>query len=406
MFIEHAGTVEPRMFFDKKHGKIWEGIMAIADSGEMNILSLIEELKTRGTFEFIGPVRLAEATGGTETPARTPIFARILKEKFQLREIILKVSEVKKHAQDEDKKPQDLLVDLQGLAVNLAPPDTQQTVGDTVDNLMSDLKATEEGTFVPDGIRTGITAIDYHLSQGSLLNGELMIISAPTSCGKSQLALNIATKVAIDDGKPVAILSLEMGRKQILRRMMATYSGIDLRSPPYDMESLNYVAQKFKESKLHTIHSVKDMADLSSRLRSLHEKEPLGLFVLDYLQLMPIPTGSERNKAAAIAEMSHATKRLAMEMDIPIVSLSQVNREGAKRAGGLTVHDLKESGDIENDGDFIFLMWPQGGDMSKCKLNVPGKQVYELSYRVGKNREGPKDATGKIRFDGGTGKFE
>jgi replicative DNA helicase len=212
--------------------------------------------------------------------------------------------------------------------------------------------------------------------------------------------------VAIDDGKPVAILSLEMGRKQILRRMMATYSGIDLRSPPYDMESLNYVAQKFKESKLHTIHSVKDMADLSSRLRSLHEKEPLGLFVLDYLQLMPIPTGSERNKAAAIAEMSHATKRLAMEMDIPIVSLSQVNREGAKRAGGLTVHDLKESGDIENDGDFIFLMWPQGGDMSKCKLNVPGKQVYELSYRVGKNREGPKDATGKIRFDGGTGKFE
>ena len=112
------------------------------------------------------------------------------------------------------------------------------------------------------------------------------------------------------------------------------------------------------------------------------------------------------SKNDGVSFISHAIKQLAIELNIPIILLAQVNREGAKRDSGLSIHDLRDSGDIENDADVILLMWARGGDLNNCK-QFDGKTTYvELDYKIAKNREGERDLMGKFKFINHIGRFK
>jgi replicative DNA helicase len=104
------------------------------------------------------------------------------------------------------------------------------------------------------------------------------------------------------------------------------------------------------------------------------------------------------SKNDAIADISHTIKQLALELNIGILLLSQVNREGAKRDGGLAIYDLKDSGDIENDADVILLMWPENGDIEQSKRLDGNGPYVNMKYNIAKNREGERDVKGKFKF--------
>ena len=136
----------------------------------------------------------------------------------------------------------------------------------------------------------------------------------------------------------------------------------------------------------------------------MKRKSNIEALVIDYLQLIPYDT--RMSKHDGIALVSHRIKQLAMELNIPIILLAQVNREGAKRDSGLSMHDLKDSGDIENDADVILLMWARGGDLQNCRV-FDGKTSYlELDYKIAKNREGERDLMGKFKFINQIGRFQ
>ena len=128
------------------------------------------------------------------------------------------------------------------------------------------------------------------------------------------------------------------------------------------------------------------------------------MVVIDYLQL--IPFDGNKSKAEGIADISHRIKQMAIDLNIAVVLLAQINREGAKRDGALSIYDLKDSGDIENDADVVLMMWPLKGDVESSKDQDYRGSYTWLSYKLAKNREGERDIGDAFKFYHCTGRFQ
>ena len=259
-------------------------------------------------------------------------------------------------------------------------------------------------------MKTGIDHLDDKLDEGGIGKGEVFVISAPTSCGKSQLALNIVLRAAVQDNRPIGIFSFEMPTEQLTKRMTQTASAVNLRKfrdqviTEEEKDRVYQSLEKVQNAPIYTEHYVRNIDELRSKARSLKRKHGIEALVIDYLQLIPYDTKMSKNDGVSF--ISHAIKQLAIELNIPIILLAQVNREGAKRDSGLSIHDLRDSGDIENDADVILLMWARGGDLNNCK-QFDGKTTYvELDYKIAKNREGERDLMGKFKFINHIGRFK
>ena len=276
---------------------------------------------------------------------------------------------------------------------------------------MNNIKSMKDGTYKPHKLPTGISHLDEKLSEGGIGRGEVMVISAPTSCGKSQLALNIALKAGLTDKKGVAIFSFEMPSEQIMKRMTQISSGKNIahtltkmeETKEKDFKEIDKTISKLKESNIHMVHYVKNIVELKAKCRQLKRKYSIELIVIDYLQL--IPWDKRMSKCDGIAEVSHGIKQMAMELDLPVVLLAQINREGAK-SGKPSIYSLKDSGDVENDADIILMMYPKHFDLAQSKkLDKNGKPYVELEYKLVKNREGERDVGGIFVFDNYVGRF-
>jgi replicative DNA helicase len=277
-----------------------------------------------------------------------------------------------------------------------------EKISNSVELLKEEFKQMQEGTYVKDVVRTHIPHLDDKLGMGGIGAGEVCIIAAPTSCGKSAVAINIALRASKIDSVPCAIFSFEMPQKQIARRMIQTLSGVNLRqieenvATPAKVKSVHAANELLAGLPIFTVHAVKGADDLRSQIRLLVRTQGVKLVVIDYLQL--IPFGKNVGKTEGISSISHKIKQIAVELEIGILLLAQVNREGAKRESGLSLYDLKDSGDIENDADAVILMWPEGGDVESAKKVGPEGPFTELQYSVAKNREGERDVRGIFKL--------
>ena len=237
-----------------------------------------------------------------------------------------------------------------------------------------------------------------------------MVIAAPTSCGKSQLALNIALRAAMNDGVKSVIVSLEMPQKQVTQRLVQCLSQVNIKLikdrvvSSKQMNSVNEALDTIGALNIKSIHSVKSIQDMASQVRTLVRADNIKMLIIDYLQLIPFGNG-RMSKNDAIADVSHKIKQLALELNIPVLLLCQVGREGSKREGGLKLYDLKDSGDIENDADIVLLMWPKEGDVDASKKVDNYGSYVEMQYNVAKNREGDRDVKGIFKFRNTIGRF-
>jgi replicative DNA helicase len=282
--------------------------------------------------------------------------------------------------------------------------DTHYILKQTIDRLEA-LSALQSGDGVV-GLRTGIIEFDQ-LTSG-LQGGQLIILAARPSMGKTTLAMNIVEHVALNDPKPVLVFSLEMPSEKLITRMLASLSRVDLskiqsgQMEPGERERVISGAEILhKRAQLY----LDDSSDLTpievrSRARRIAQKhDGLSLIMIDYLQLLRVPSKSE-NRTQEIADISRALKALAKELNVPVLALSQLNRTLESRQEKRPINsDLRESGAIEQDADIIAFVYRDGYYYE----DTENPALSELI--IGKQRNGPL-ATIELIFNGSISRFE
>jgi replicative DNA helicase len=371
----------------------------------VDIVTLANELARYKEVESIGGVAyLASLTEGLPRRPVIEEYIRIVKDKSLLRKLMLICSAAIARAADQGEAALDVLgaaesqlmeVSEKGLTQGFQSLEeiVQHSFG-TLDNLY---KNSREVT----GLATEFIDFD-HMTSG-LQKGELIIIAARPSMGKTALAINIAENVAIKGKAIVAVFSLEMSKESLLRRMLASQAGVDQRRlqtgflPDEDKTKLHEALNQLVETRLFIDDTAAiSLAEMRAKARRLkHTRGGLDLIVVDYLQLMSatVPSSGKRNyenRTQEVSAISRGLKALAKELNVPVVALSQLSRAGVQRKDDHRplLSDLRESGSIEQDADVVaFIHREAYYNKDKESLSEVDKAKSELI--IEKQRNGP-----------------
>jgi len=261
-----------------------------------------------------------------------------------------------------------------------------------------------EGDSDVTGVPTGFSDLDRMTS--GLQKGDLVIVAGRPSMGKTAFSMNIAEHVAIEQGLPVAVFSMEMGAVQLAMRMLGSVGMLDqhrMRTGKLlaeDWPRVTHAVQKMQDAKLYIDETpALSSGEVRSRARRLaREYGTLGLIVIDYIQLMGASTAGE-NRATEISEISRSLKSLAKELQCPVIALSQLNRSLEQRPNKRPImSDLRESGAIEQDADLILFIYRD----EVYNPDSPDKGTAEII--IGKQRNGPIGSV-RMTFQGSSTRF-
>ena len=261
-----------------------------------------------------------------------------------------------------------------------------------------------EGDSDVTGVPTGFSDLDKMTS--GLQKGDLVIVAGRPSMGKTAFSMNIAEYVAIEQGLPVAVFSMEMGAVQLAMRMLGSVGMLDqhrMRTGKLlaeDWPRVTHAVQKMQDAQLHIDETpALSSGEVRSRARRLARQcGTLGLIVIDYLQLMGASTSGE-NRATEISEISRSLKSLAKELECPVIALSQLNRSLEQRPNKRPImSDLRESGAIEQDADLILFIYRD----EVYNPDSPDKGTAEII--IGKQRNGPIGSV-RMTFQGSSTRF-
>ena len=376
----------------------------------INDVAVLEHLKAvKGVDEVGGIAGLLAITAKASTPTEALFFAHTVVEKSRLRSLMRSCRLAVEDVESEEKGYEVIRAELEDCIFSTPiPSQSSARIGDSAKELMEDIKRMQSGEYEPDVVKTHTNKLDEYLGNRGIAAGEVMTVAAPTSCGKSALALYIALQAVTKDAHPCGIFSLEMPQKQLTKRLTQVMSGVNIRSVEENvateeqMTRVNDTINTLSDLPIFTSHSVKNADDLCSQTRQFVHKYGVKLLVIDYLQL--IPFDARKGKAEGISNISHKIKQMAIDLNIAVILLAQVNREGVK-SGKLKLYDLKDSGDIENDADIVLLMYPTDGDFESSK-EIDNKGSYtKMYYEIAKNREGERDIGGMFKFYHCIGRF-
>ena len=376
----------------------------------INDVAVLEHLKAvKGVDEVGGIAGLLAITAKASTPTEALFFAHTVVEKSRLRSLMRSCRLAVEDVESEEKGYEVIRAELEDCIFSTPiPSQSSARIGDSAKELMEDIKRMQSGEYEPDVVKTHTNKLDEYLGNRGIAAGEVMTVAAPTSCGKSALALYIALQAVTKDAHPCGIFSLEMPQKQLTKRLTQVMSGVNIRSVEENvateeqMTRVNDTINTLSDLPIFTSHSVKNADDLCSQTRQFVHKYGVKLLVIDYLQLVPFD--ASKGKAEGISNISHKIKQMAIDLNIAVILLAQVNREGAKN-GRLKLYDLKDSGDIENDADIVLLMYPTDGDFESSK-EIDNKGSYtKMYYEIAKNREGERDIGGMFKFYHCIGRF-
>jgi len=400
-------------FYFLRHRLLFRAVANLSAETPVDEVSIMEYLKSIECLEEVGGIAgIIEILGKSSSTLQLKYYTDLVLEKANLRKLRRAYILGAENASAETATSRQIKANVEEQTARVSQEaDSGQKIVDTANELKADFAKMMSGEYVNDVVRTYLPQLDSMLGSGGIGAGEVLTLSAPTSCGKSALALYIAIKAMIEDAVPTLIFSLEMPRKQILKRMVQVVSGANLRQiqegviSDANMKKVNEATDEVAELPFYTVHTARNPQDIISQARNYVRKHGVKLVVIDYLQL--IPWSSKANsKAEGIADISHKVKQLALELDVSVILLSQVNREGAKRETGLSLYDLKDSGDIENDADIVLLLWPKNGDIEGAKSSDAKGPFTDLQYSIAKNREGERGVGGYLKFYHCLGRFK
>ena len=391
-------------FYKEAHRRLFRAMTAIIDKNDvLDPIVLRDELDRRGDLEAVGGIDYVSVLlDQVPTAANVEFHARIVKDKALMRRLIEVGTGIVKASYDGKEDVGELLDLAEHKIFEVSfQRGTQEFV--RIKELMWDamerIEARHRGDESVQGVASGFADLD------KMTNGfqpsDLIIVAARPSMGKTSFCLDVAANAAIDGQVPVAIFSLEMSREQLVERLLASESFVDLQRlrtgklRDEDFPRLSGAAGRLGSAKIWIDDTPAiTLLELRSKARRMKAEHDIGLLVVDYLQLMQGPAKSE-SRQAEISFISRSLKALARELRIPLMALSQLSRAPEQRGGDRRpmLSDLRDSGAIEQDADLVlFLYRPEmyAGHLSDKDLE--GKEgMAELI--VSKHRNGP---TGSI----------
>ena len=350
-------------FFKPAHAALYSAAVRIyEDHSVVDINLLIQHCQDNNTLEAVGGVEyLVHVADSVPTSAHAVHYARLVKEKAVIRQLIEAAGHILQDAYDRPDQSTDVLQEAEQRIFRIAQRmESRQALGlrDLIATTMQQIQERDGRTLT--GLGTNFSELDR--MTGGLQRGEMIILAARPSMGKTALALNIAEQVAIQD-TPVAVFSLEMGAEQLVQRLLASRGGIDgdrmrrnvLRQEDY--KALMVACDQLTDAPVYIDDTPGlSLLQLRAKARRLKQKHDIQFIVIDYLQLM---TSGQRveNRQQEVSDISRGVKAMARELNVPVVCLSQLNRAAEHREGHRPrMSDLRESGSIEQDADVILLL--------------------------------------------------
>lgn len=354
-------------FYDDANRKIYEHLRHMHDGGEkIDITLLVSRLRTAGDYEKVGGAAyLARLSGAVANAAHVVYYAEVVAEKSVFRKLIESGTEILRDAYDQTGTAKELCAQAEQKVFAIMDGRSSQSVSsisDVLHQAMDRMEARMRDDYVEGAAETGLT--DFDTMTGGMHNGELLILAARPSMGKTALAMNIAENVSIEQKQPVLFVSLEMSGIELADRMLcslARVNGHRLRNGTLsseDRDRLVSKANEISEAPLFVDDSPsRTVSEIAAAARRIKRREgELGLIVIDYLQLIE-PDNSRDPRQEQVAKIARRLKGLARELEVPLLCLSQLNRqaEDSKDHRPRLSH-LRESGAIEQDADVVMFV--------------------------------------------------
>lgn len=371
-FIKIGDMLRADDFYDERHKAIFAAMSQLHDKrSPVDILTLSEKLKNGKRLDAIGGASyLTELTNMVPTASHVEQYAEIIADKAIRRRLIKVSQEIADVGSDESKSLQELIEEAETRLFEVSQRHVRQDItslesilGESFDRL-DDLHRHKGGM---RGIPTGLRDLDQKLA--GLQRSDLIVLAARPSMGKTALMLNIALNIATKAKQgAVLIFSLEMGKEQLVDRMLAAEAGVDawrMRTgdglTDEDFERISAAMGELAEAPIFIDdYGGITVSDLRTKARRLHHQHPLAVIMVDYLQLM---SGGSRfasiaNRVQEISEISRSLKLLARELNVPVVAISQLSRSVESRTPQIPqLADLRESGSIEQDADIVAFIY-------------------------------------------------
>jgi len=400
-FNTAAQVIDGRDFYRDAHRRIFDRMVALSERGEaIDFITLKEELSRGGDLEEVGgPAYVASLVDGVPRATNVEYYARIVKEKATLRNLIYAANKILTNAYEADQES-DLILDEAESSI-FAVADDRLKAGfvpmrELVNESFPKIEQLFEHKRLVTGVPTGFVDLD-EMTRG-LQPGDLVIIAARPSMGKTSLVLNIAQHVAVQGEHTVGFFSLEMSKESLFIRLLTSEAQIDSHRlmsghiADRDYSRISHALEKLSSMRLF----IDDTANISvlemrAKSRRLQAEHGLSLIVVDYIQLMSA-RGRYENRTLELASISRSLKGLAKELNAPIVVLSQLSRAPESRSDHRPqLSDLRESGALEQDADVVILIYRD--DAYNRDPNNPDAGTAELI--LAKQRNGP---TGIVRL--------
>src|SRR6188472_1342867 len=356
-----AQVIDSQDFYRDAHRRVFERMIALNERGQaIDFITLKEELSRAGELDDVGgPAYVASLADGVPRATNVEYYARIVKEKSTLRALIAAAGKILTNAYEADQES-DLILDEAESAIFAVADDRLKAGFVSMRDLVSETYPKIELAFEQKRLITGVPTgfVDLDEMTRGLQSGDLIIVAARPSMGKTSLVLNIAQYVAAQPDLTVGFFSLEMSKESLFLRMLTSEAHIDshrLMSGAIGQKDYGRIAHALETLSNMRLH-IDDTAgigvmEMRAKARRLKSEHGLNLLVVDYIQLM---TGRGRfeNRTLELASISRSLKGLAKELSVPIVVLSQLSRAPEARSDHRPqLSDLRESGALEQDAD-------------------------------------------------------
>ncbi|KMM36428.1 MULTISPECIES: replicative DNA helicase [Bacillales] len=386
-------VLQPEDFYRAAHQKIFSVMIELSEKGEpVDLVTVTSELQDRKLLEEIGGVSyLSDLANSVPTAANVEYYSKIVEEKSILRRLIRAATDIASDGYAKENEIENLLSEAEKSIMEVSQRKNTGafiSIKDVLVTAYDNIELLQNSTEDITGIPTGFSELD-RMTAGFQRN-DLIIVAARPSVGKTAFALNIAQNVATKTDENVAIFSLEMGAEQLVMRMLCAEGNIDaqrLRTGGLtgdDWQKLTMAMGSLSNAGIYIDDTPGiRVGDIRAKCRRLKQEKGLGMILIDYMQLIR-GNGSGENRQQEVSEISRSLKGIARELEVPLISLSQLSRGVESRQDKRPMmSDIRESGSIEQDADIVAFLYRD----DYYDKESENKNIIEII--IAKQRNGP-----------------
>ncbi len=405
------------IFYKEAHQIIFEAIHGLfRESKPVDMLMVTDRLKTMGKLEIVGGAHyIAYLTNRVVSAANIEYHARIIAQKYIQRRLIEVSSEIINEAFEDSIDVFELLDRSENKLFEINENNLRRGIEFMPELLRSAKDQIEKASKIEDGL-SGIPSgfKDLDTLTAGWQKDDLIIIAARPGMGKTAFVLSMAKNMAVGNNRPVAIFSLEMGATQLVMRIISSEAGVSSEAlrkgdlSPEQWKSLNENIDNLSKAPIYIDDTpALSVFDLRAKARRLKQQFDIQCIIVDYLQLMSGHTEKGGNREQEISNISRSLKALAKELNIPVITLSQLSREVEKRGGMKRpmLSDLRESGAIEQDADMVLFIYREAYYFKDDPAFQDEEAKSKAELIIAKHRNGPID-TVNLRFISQFARFE